>query len=96
MASRWMKRCFLWVACLAVILLLLDAAQAQTRSVGLGSNPPGSIYYSLASGLANVASSAAPFQMTVQPYTGSSTYLPLIESGELDFGIVNAVDMALA
>ncbi len=83
---------------LAVLLLLFDSAQAQNlpRSVNLGSNPAGSIYYSLASGLANVVSSAAPFQMTVQPYTGSSTYLPLIESGELEFGMVNAVDMALA
>lgn len=80
------------------LLLLIGSAQAQQlpRSVGLGSNPAGSIYYSLASGLANVVSSAAPFQMAVQPYTGSSTYLPLIESGELEFGIVNAVDMALA
>ncbi len=82
---------------LVALLLMLDSVQAQTpRSVGIGSNPPGSIYYSLASGLANVVSSAAPFQMTVQPYTGSSTYLPLIESGELEFGMVNAVDMALA
>ncbi|MBI2369593.1 MAG: hypothetical protein HYV08_05030, partial [Deltaproteobacteria bacterium] len=32
----------------------------------------------------------------VQPYTGTSTFLPLINTGELDFGIVNAVDMGLA
>ena len=98
MVSQRTRRCFLRVACLSITLFLLDAAEAQQlpRSVGLGSNPPGSVYYSLASGLANVVSSAAPFQMTVQPYTGSSTYLPLIESGELEFGIVNAVDMALA
>ena len=80
------------------LLLLIGPAQAQQppRSVGLRSNPAGSIYYSLASGLANVVSSGSPFQMAVQPYTGSSTYLPLIESGELEFGMVNAVDMALA
>src|SRR5215467_6089951 len=71
-------------------------AQQMPRTVGIGSNPAGSIYYALASGLANVVSGAAPFQMTVQPYTGSSTYLPLIDSGELEFGMVNAVDMALA
>jgi uncharacterized protein len=82
----------------AALLLLTGAAQAQQlpRSVSLGSNPPGSVYYALASGLASVVSSGAPFQMAVQPYTGSSTYLPLIESGELEFGMVNAVDMALA
>ena len=31
----------------------------------------------------------------VQPYTGSSTFLPLLDSGEIDFGIVNAVEMNL-
>lgn len=86
------------VFCAGGLLFLPGPAQAQKlpRSVSVGSNPPGSLYYSLASGLSNVVSSAAPFQMTVQPYTGSSTFLPLIESGELDFGIINAVDMALA
>jgi TRAP transporter TAXI family solute receptor len=79
------------------VLFLAASAEAQTpRSVGIGSNPAGTIYYSLASGLANVVSGGAPFQMTVQPYTGSSTYLPLIDNGELEFGMVNAVDMALA
>jgi len=84
---------------LAFLLLLASTpthAQKTPRSVGLGSNPAGSVYYALASGLANVVSGTAPFQMTVQPYTGSSTYLPLIDTGELEFGMVNAVDMALA
>jgi hypothetical protein len=35
-------------------------------------------------------------QMAVQPYTGTSTFLPLLNNGELDFGINNAVDMALS
>ena len=87
------------ILALGVLLFMLAPAQAQKtpRSVGLGSNPAGTIYYALASGLANIVSGGgAPFQMTVQPYTGSSTYLPLIDNGELEFGMVNAVDMALA
>jgi TRAP transporter TAXI family solute receptor len=64
--------------------------------VNVGSNPPGSLFYSLASGVAKVISEAAPFQAQVQPYAGTSTFLPLIDSGELDLGIVNAVDMGLA
>ena len=32
----------------------------------------------------------------IQPYSGTSTFLPLLNSGELDFGIVNAVDMGMA
>jgi TRAP transporter TAXI family solute receptor len=89
---------FLLAAYLAIFLLQIDPAQGQQlpRSVNVGSNPPGSLFYSLASGVAKVVSEAAPFQAQAQPYAGSSTFLPLIDSGELDFGIVNAVDMAMA
>ena len=71
-------------------------AQPLPRSVTLGSNPPGTVFYALASGLSKVASEGAPFQMVVQPYSGTSTFLPLLDSGEVDFGINNAVDMALS
>jgi hypothetical protein len=54
------------------------------------------VFYALASGLAKFASEGAPFQMVVQPYSGTSTFLPLLDTGEIDFGINNAVDMALS
>jgi uncharacterized protein len=34
--------------------------------------------------------------VTIQPHAGTSTFLPLLDSGEMEFGVVNAVDMALA
>ncbi|MGH7833157.1 MAG: TAXI family TRAP transporter solute-binding subunit, partial [Candidatus Binatia bacterium] len=71
-------------------------AQQLPKSVNIGSNPPGSLFYALASGIAKVVSESAPFQAQVQPYAGTSTFLPLIDSGELDLGVVNAVDMGLA
>ena len=91
--------------CLRLILILLGfvyiaagstEAQPLPRSLTIGSNPPGTVFYALASGLAKFASEGAPFQITVQPYTGTSTFLPLLNTGEIDFGINNAVDMALA
>ncbi len=71
-------------------------AQKLPRSVTIGSNTPGTLFYSLAGGLAKVVSVKSPMQATVQPYTGTSTFLPLMNNGELDFGIVNAVDMGMA
>jgi len=71
-------------------------AQKPPRALTIGANPPGTVFYALASGLAKFASEGAPFQMTVQPYSGTSTFLPLLNAGELDFGVNNAVDMALA
>jgi hypothetical protein len=70
-------------------------AQQLPRSVAIGSNPPGSLFYALASGLAKVVSEASPMQAQVQPYAGTSTFVPLLGSGELDFGMVNAVDMGM-
>jgi len=82
---------------LAAIFLLtgLSHAQQLPRSIAIGSNPAGSLFYSLASGLAKVISEASPMQAQVQPYAGTSTFVPLFESGELDLGVVNAVDMGM-
>jgi hypothetical protein len=81
----------------AALLLVADGALAQaTRQVTLATNPPGTTFYAVASGLAKVVSSHAGMQMVVQPYTGTSTMLPLLNSGEVDFGLVNAIDMGLA
>ncbi|MGH7887823.1 MAG: TAXI family TRAP transporter solute-binding subunit [Candidatus Binatia bacterium] len=83
---------------LTAFLLFAVSANAQQlpRSVTVAANPPGTVFYALASGLSKIVSDGAPFQMVVQPYTGTSTFLPLLDSGEVDFGINNAVDMALS
>lgn len=96
MRPHWNK-CRLVLAANFVALLLLGSAEAQKLpgSVTIGSNPPGSLFYALAGGLAKVVSEAAPFQAQVQPYAGTSTFVPLFDSGELDFGVVNAVDMGM-
>jgi uncharacterized protein len=84
---------------LAAVLLLTGAADprlvAAQKPVSIGTNPPGTVFYAIGSGLAKVVTDAGGAKMTVQPYTGSSTFLPLLDSGELEFGVVNAVDMAL-
>jgi hypothetical protein len=88
-----------WVLPLFATMLqqpLTASAQQLPRSLTLASNPPGTVFYALASGLAKVASDGAPFVITVQPYSGTSTFLPLLNNGEVDFGINNAVDMALS
>jgi TRAP transporter TAXI family solute receptor len=66
------------------------------KSANVGSNPPGTAFYSVASGLSKIVTDAGAVKLTVQPYSGSSTFLPLLDSGELEFGVNNAVDMALA
>ena len=74
---------------------LAAVAQQLPKSVAIGSNPPGSLFYALGSGLAKVISDASPIQAQIQPYAGTSTFVPLFTSGELDLGVVNAVDMGM-
>src|SRR5207245_7533300 len=88
---------FMIVLAILIGLLAATTADAQLpKQVTLATNPPGTAYYAVASGLAKVVSSHAGYQMVVQPYTGTSTMLPLLNTGEVDFGLVNAVDLGLA
>lgn len=81
----------------ATLLFLLGSAQAQQpKAVTIGTNPAGTVFYPVAGGLASVISASAPFQAGIQPYTGSSTFLPLLDNGEIDFGIVNAIESGLS
>jgi TRAP transporter TAXI family solute receptor len=80
---------------LALALLTAPPAAAQ-KAAGIGTNPPGSVFYAIGSALAKVAGDAGTLRLNVQPYSGTSTFLPLLESGELEFGVNNAVDMGLA
>jgi uncharacterized protein len=85
------------IAALAVVAVSTTAwAQSLPKAVTIGSNPPGTGYYAVASGLAKVVSQGTGMQMSVQPHSGTSTMLPLLNSGEMEFGTINAVDVGLA
>jgi TRAP transporter TAXI family solute receptor len=88
------RRLALQVAAALLFAGVIEAQQSP-KSIAIGSNPPGSLFYALASGLAKVISDSAAIQAQVQPYAGTSTFVPLFETGELDFGVVNAVDMGM-
>jgi len=81
-----------------LFLLTYSSANGQKlpASTTFGTNPAGTVFYSVGAGLAKVISGATPMQSVVQPYTGTSTLLPLLDSGEVDFAIVNTVETNLA
>jgi TRAP transporter TAXI family solute receptor len=91
-----MRRGFLTFVAAALLLWADDALAQATKQVTLATNPPGTTFYAVASGLAKVVSVHSGTQMVVQPHTGTSTMLPLLNTGEVDFGLVNAIDMGLA
>jgi TRAP transporter TAXI family solute receptor len=66
------------------------------RTAAIGTNPAGTGAHALASGLAAIASKATPISAKVQPYSGPNAWMPLLESGELELGIINILDSYMA
>jgi uncharacterized protein len=66
------------------------------RTAAIGTNPAGTGAHALASGLAAVASKATSISGKVQPYNGPNAWMPLLQSGELEMGIINILDSYMA
>jgi TRAP transporter TAXI family solute receptor len=66
------------------------------RTVAIGTNPAGTGAHALGSALAAVASKATQISAKVQPYSGPNAWIPLLENGELEMGIMNILDSYMA
>jgi TRAP transporter TAXI family solute receptor len=80
----------LFVALCAAALL---PATAGAQVLGFGTAPQGTIGYNMGSAIAKVMAGSANLQSRVQPYSGSSAILPLVNSGELDLTVCNVLEM---
>jgi TRAP transporter TAXI family solute receptor len=79
-----------------LVLAPATGALAQAKRVTIGTNPAGSIYYALGGGLAKAITDKMGVQAIVQPYAGSSVYLPLINNGEVTTGLSSTLDSGAA
>ena len=74
----------------------LAASQAMpawaAERMTIGTNPVGTFYYVMGGGLAKLLSETAGIRSIVQPYAGSSVYLPLINSGDVTMGLSSSLD----
>jgi TRAP transporter TAXI family solute receptor len=66
------------------------------RTAAIGTNPAGTGAHAIASALAAVASKATPIAAKVQPYNGPNAWMPLLENGEIEMGIINILDSHMA
>jgi TRAP transporter TAXI family solute receptor len=82
--------------CLTLGTTAARSAEPLPKLLALGTNPAGSAYYSVGSALAKILSENSGMQVRVQPYSGSTTYMPLINSGELELGLNHTNDVRLA
>ena len=72
----------------------VGAASAQ-QPIAIATPPSGSIYNSTAAAIGKVLADKAGMRMTLQALGGSSQYLPIVNAGEVPFGIANVYETNL-
>ena len=74
------------------LALLLASTTATAQIVGLGTTQVGATFQ-LSTGIAKVVSDKGGVQMRTQPMAGAAQYAPLVNAGEIEFGISNAPEL---
>ncbi|MBT5939640.1 MAG: TAXI family TRAP transporter solute-binding subunit [Rhodospirillaceae bacterium] len=70
--------------------LVPDTASAQT--IGFGVNPQGSLYHRVGSAISKLMNDKMSTKVRVQPFSGSSTYIPLLNRDEVRLALVTVSD----
>ena len=83
-------RTLMRVALTGMVSALWVSASAQV--VGLGTTQTGATFQ-LATGLAKVVSDKGGMQMRTQPMAGAAQYAPLVNRGDIEFGISNVPEL---
>ena len=85
-----------FAATIAFIASTAGTAEAALKRITIGTNPQGSPYFLIGSGLAKLFQEKLDIKSTAQPHAGSSVYLPLMEAGEITLGLNSSLDSGLA
>ena len=65
-------------------------------TAAIGTNPAGTGAHAIALQLARAGSKTTSIAGKVQPYNGPNAWMPLLQSGELEMGIMNILDFYMA
>lgn len=79
-----------------VLGLLIFSGSAVAATVGIGSNPQGSIAYTAAAAVSKLVSQESSDQIRVVPQGGPVVTLPMVDGGEIEFSVANAMTAVLA
>ena len=77
---------------LAAVGFFFASTAAMAQVIGLGTTQVGATFQ-LATGVAKVVSDKGGVQMRTQPMAGAAQYAPLVNKGEIDFGISNVPEL---
>lgn len=77
---------------IAAVLAVALAPSAHAGTVGVGTMAQGTVSFSTGSVIAKVMNEKMGLEARVQPNSGETVLVPLINNGELDFGIANILE----
>jgi len=80
---------------LAAVALAFTATPAMAQLVGMGTGKQGFYTYSAGAAISKVASDHG-LNMRIQPFGGTSAYVPAVNEREVDFGLANELETAFA
>ena len=90
--DKWPERT--GIALLALALLALPSLSAVPRSATLATHAVGSLYNAIGTGIATVVSRHTAITVRVQPFAGPPAWLPSMDSGDTDMGVLTSADAA--
>jgi uncharacterized protein len=79
-----------WRTLAALVTAAFIVSDAGAQPLGIGTNPQGTMVYTLGATLSKALMEHANMQSRVQPSSGTGTMVPLVNSGEIDTGFCNA------
>jgi TRAP transporter TAXI family solute receptor len=77
----------------AATAAMLATAAANAQPVGISTSPQGTLTYAVGAAIAKVLNEAGGIQARVQPSSGTGAGIPLVESGEIDLGLANTLEL---
>jgi TRAP transporter TAXI family solute receptor len=81
------------VAAATIAISFAFASTAGAQPVGLGTSPQGTLTYAIGAAVAKTLTEAGQIQSRVQPSSGTGTMIPLVDSGEIDLGFANTLEL---
>ena len=87
---KWLER--IGVALIAFSLAASIAWAAVPRSATLATHAVGSLYNAMGTGIATVVSRHTSMNVRVQPFAGPPAWLPSMDTGDTDMGVLTSAD----
>lgn len=78
------------------IALSCLTSMAQAQMVEIATNPQGTFFYAVGAAVAQVMQQKANIPTRVKPMSGSSAYAPLVNRGDIEFGLSTSMDVGNA